>query len=170
MPPSGDRSEYVRVHRDFRAIFTSNPEEYCGVHSTQDALLDRLITINIPEPDELTQQEILVQKTAIDREGAMLIVRLVKAFRLRSGIEKSGLRSCLMIAKICQEHEIWVMPENAEFRDLCQDILLSRSSLPLAEATQLLWDLFNELLSSESDAIALTVHPTLAELIGETDT
>ena len=28
-------------------IFTSNPEEYAGVHKTQDALLDRMITIAV---------------------------------------------------------------------------------------------------------------------------
>ena len=29
---------YLEVHPAFRAIFTSNPEEYAGVHKTQDAL------------------------------------------------------------------------------------------------------------------------------------
>ena len=41
--PSG--AGYLEVHPNFRAIFTSNPEEYAGVHKTQDALMDRLITI-----------------------------------------------------------------------------------------------------------------------------
>jgi len=62
LPPTQNRSEYIRVSPHFRAIFTSNPEEYCGVHGTQDALQDRLITINMPEPDELAQQQILTQK------------------------------------------------------------------------------------------------------------
>jgi gas vesicle protein GvpN len=35
LPPNGNRNEYVRVSPEFRAIFTSNPEEYCGVHSTR---------------------------------------------------------------------------------------------------------------------------------------
>jgi gas vesicle protein GvpN len=147
LPPSNNRSEYIRVSPNFRAIFTSNPEEYCGVHATQDALLDRLVTINMPEPDELTQQEILVQKTEIDRASAVLIVRLVKEFRMRTKTDKaSGLRSCLMIAKVCQEHEIFVLAENSEFRDVCCDVLLSRSSLPYAEATTVLWDLLNEMV------------------------
>jgi gas vesicle protein GvpN len=147
LPPSGNRTEYVRVNPHFRAIFTSNPEEYCGVHDTQDALLDRIVTINMPEPDELTQQEILVQKAGIDREGALIIVRLVKTFRACTGSEKSsGLRSGLMIAKVCQEHEIVVVPENDQFRDVCHDVLLSRSGLPPSEATQILWTLFNELM------------------------
>ncbi len=43
--PSGRVNEgYTCVHPNFRAIFTSNPEEYAGVHKTQDALLDRMIT------------------------------------------------------------------------------------------------------------------------------
>ena len=145
LPPSNSRSEYVRVSPHFRAIFTSNPEEYCGVHATQDALLDRLVTISMPEPDELTQQEILVQKTDIDRASALLIVRLVKEFRLRTGNESaSGLRSCLMLGKVCHDHEIIASPGNADFRDLCGDVLLSRSSLTLKDATKILWEVLND--------------------------
>jgi gas vesicle protein GvpN len=147
LPPSNNRSEYLRVNPHFRAILTSNPEEYVGVHDTQDALMDRLITINIPEPDELTQQEILVQKTECDRVSAMVIVRLVRAFRRKTGAEKSsGLRSCLMLAKICQEHEILVAAENAEFRDVCADILLSRAGISLEEATKALWEVLNQIV------------------------
>lgn len=147
LPPSNNRSEYLRVNPHFRAILTSNPEEYCGVHETQDALMDRLITINIPEPDELTQQEILVQKTECDRASALLITRLVKSFRRKTGSEKtSGLRSCLMIAKVCQEHEIVVGGENPDFRDVCSDILLSRSALSLEDATKALWEVLNDVI------------------------
>lgn len=149
LPPSNSRSEYVRVSPHFRGIFTSNPEEYCGVHATQDALMDRLVTISIPEPDELTQQEIVVQKTEIDRASALLIVRLVKEFRIRTDNEKSsGLRSCLMLGKVCHDHEIIATPGDADFRDLCADILLSRSSLPLKETTTILWELLNEAIST----------------------
>lgn len=144
LPPNSSRSEYIRVNPNFRAIFTSNPVEYCGVHSTQDALLDRLITINMPEPDELTQHEILVQKTEIDRESAVFIVQLVSAFRRQtSAKDSSGLRSCLMIAKICKEHDVIASPGDADFRELCQDVLLSRANQSIAESTQLLWDTFN---------------------------
>ena len=158
LPPNKDRSEYVRVSPHFRGIFTSNPEEYCGVHSTQDALLDRLITINIPEPDELTQQEIVVQKTGIDRESAVAIVQIVKAFRKRTANERSsGLRSCLMIGKVCHEHEVMVMPENAEFRDICQDLLLSRTVLPLEEATHILWEIFNGFIANDALQVSIPI-------------
>lgn len=151
LPPSGNRPEYIRVDPHFRAIFTSNPEEYCGVHSTQDALMDRMITINMPEPDELTQQEILVQKTEIDRESALFIVRLVKAFRAQTKTEKSsGLRAGIAIAKVCHEHNIPVMAEEADFREICMDVLLSRTNLPLSEATPILWELMNQLVCRET--------------------
>ncbi len=150
LPPNGNRTEYIRVNPNFRAIFTSNPEEYCGVHDTQDALLDRLITINVPEPDELTQREITTQRTGLDRQGSAIVVRLVRLYRQQTNAENSsGLRSCLMIAKICQEHGILVAPENDAFRDICQDILLSRTGLPIRQATQQLWDVFNGLIGTE---------------------
>lgn len=149
LPPNTNRNEYIRVNPQFRAILTSNPEEYCGVHATQDALLDRLVTINIPEPDELTQQEIIMQKTGIDRESAVTVVQVVRTFRKCTKAEKSsGLRSCLILAKICHEHEILAMPENPDFRDICQDVLLSRSTLSYEESTRLLWEVFNEMITT----------------------
>jgi len=175
LPPSNNRSEYIRVNSHFRAIFTSNPEEYVGVHDTQDALLDRLITINIPEPDELTQQEILVQKTEVDRASALMIVRLVKEFRDRTNCNKvSGLRSCLMIAKICHDHEVRVDPGNDEFRDICCDVLLSRAPVNLKQATTTLWELLNEATGLQwSEAELLRVAATGAnveELLQESET
>ncbi|MGH1394557.1 MAG: gas vesicle protein GvpN [Trichormus sp.] len=146
LPPSSNQPEYLHVNPQFRAIFTSNPEEYCGVHSTQDALMDRLVTINMPEPDELTQIEILVHKSNISREDARLIVRLVKAFRLGTGAEKtSGLRSCLMIAKVCAEHDILVLPENSDFREICADVLFNRTNWSASEATTIFLELLNHL-------------------------
>ena len=145
LPPNGNRAEYIKVSPLFRAILTSNSEEYCGVHGTQDALMDRLVTINMPEQDEATQQEILVQKVGIDRECARRIVQMVKGFRGRTGIEKaSGLRACLMIAKVCQEHEIAVAPGSHDFRKVCEDVLLSRSGKPLNEALRILEELYHE--------------------------
>ena len=108
------------------------------------ALLDRLITINMPEPDDLTQQEIVIQKTEIDRASANFIVTVVQSFRRATHAkDSSGLRSCLIIAKICQDHEVEVAADNFDFREICQDILLSRVSQPFGESRQLLWNIFN---------------------------
>ncbi len=150
LPPSSNQTEYIRVDPNFRAILTSNPEEYYGVHATQDALMDRLVTISMPEPDELTQQEIVVQKTEIDRVSALLIVRLVKAFRTKTQGDKiSGLRSCLVIGKVCKEHTIAVSPTDVDFREICSDILLSRITIPIDEATKILWQLLNDLIHND---------------------
>jgi len=162
LPPSGHRPEYLRVNPHFRAIFTSNPEEYAGVHGTQDALLDRLITIHMPEPDELTQQQILVQKVGIQPGEALTIVRLVRAFQSQTHFNGvASLRPCLMIANICQEHGIPVMPEDADFRDVCSDILMSRITSNLSDATHALWDLFNEQIAAE------TVETPMSEELAE---
>lgn len=145
LPPVAEKQEYIRAHPQFRVIFTSNPEEYCGVHETQDALMDRLVTIDIPEPDELTQQEILVQKAGLTRADASVIVHLVRRFRQRTETEKSsGLRACLIVAKVCNSQNVPVVPSNDDFRDICADVLLSRCKLPRSQSTSILWELFQE--------------------------
>ncbi|MEH1805692.1 gas vesicle protein GvpN [Nostoc sp.] len=163
LPPSSNQPEYLHVHPQFRAIFTSNPEEYYGVHATQDALIDRLVTINMPEPDELTQTEILANKTGINRPDAHLIVQLVKAFRLRTGGEKtSGLRSCLVIAKVCAEHNILVSLENSDFREICADVLFNRTKLSASEATTIFLELLNHVrvLAVEESHNSITAEDT----------
>ena len=161
LPPSNNRAEYIRVSPHFRAILTSNPEEYCGVHGTQDALQDRLITINMPEPDELAQQQILVQKVGIDGSAALQIVQLVKAFQAAAAPDMvSSLRPSLMIATICHDHGILPLAENADFRDLCSDILLARSKEPSPDATRHLWNLFNRFVVSQAELVNdLTLKP-----------
>ncbi|MBC5796669.1 gas vesicle protein GvpN [Sphaerospermopsis sp. LEGE 00249] len=156
LPPSSNQPEYLNVNPQFRVIFTSNPEEYCGVHSTQDALMDRLVTINMPEPDELTQTEILIQKTNLDRESAYFIVHLVKSFRQATGAEKtSGLRSCLMIGKVCADNGIVATPENADFRDIAMDILFNRTNLSISECTSILADLLSQASTSVAQALEM---------------
>ena len=145
LPAVAQQQEYIRAHPQFRVIFTSNPEEYCGVHETQDALMDRLVTIDIPEPDKLTQQEILVQKAELTRTEASLIVHLVKKFRKRTQTEKSsGLRACLIIAKVCTSQNIPVVATNNDFQDICTDVLMSRSKLSQSESSSILKELFQE--------------------------
>lgn len=145
LPPDSNRSEYVRVSPNFRAIFTSNPEEYWGVHGTQDALLDRVITINVLEPDLETQREILSKKVGINKHDGDLIVSLVHSFRDRAGMENSsGLRPCLMIAQVCHQHAIPVKTTDEDFQDICYDLLTSRCPLSSEESTAILQALFQE--------------------------
>ncbi|MBU3895792.1 gas vesicle protein GvpN, partial [Patescibacteria group bacterium] len=55
LPTAAEEEGYIKAHPDFRAIFTSNPEEYAGVHKTQDALLDRMVTLHLDYFDEDTE-------------------------------------------------------------------------------------------------------------------
>ena len=54
---------YLKVDPGFRAIFTSNPEEYAGIHKSQDALMDRLITIHVDYFDRETETAITAARS-----------------------------------------------------------------------------------------------------------
>jgi gas vesicle protein GvpN len=182
LPPNNSRSEYIRVNPHFRAIFTSNPEEYCGVYGTQDALLDRLITIDMPEPDDATQQEILIQKIGISPEDAQRIIKIVKIYleittqkkeikpaqngkAARPHIDKaSGLRPGLIIAKICHEHDISIEENNQEFIEVCADILLSRTALSLTEAQNKLEKVIKTVLTDGDTSTNSFLHPSETQL------
>ncbi|MCF2970628.1 gas vesicle protein GvpN [Synechococcus sp. Nb3U1] len=146
MPPDSNRSEYLRVHPQFRAIFTSNPEEYTGVHKAQDALLDRMITIDMGEPDIETEKEILISRLGLSAPDALKIVHVVRAFRRKLDLtQHPSLRSCLMIGRIVKEHELSVSKENVDFRALCGDVLLARAGKRQDEGSQLLNHLLDQL-------------------------
>lgn len=127
LPPDSSQSEYVRVHPQFRAVFTSNPEEYAGVHPTQDALLDRMITINIGEADLETEQLILTTRVGLEPDRSIKLISLVRSFRRHANQTKSAsLRLCLTIGRICYEHKILISGQSEDFRMLCRDVILSR--------------------------------------------
>ena len=60
---------YLQVNSNFHAIFTSNPEEYAGTHKTQDALMDRLITIQLEHYDRETEISITRARSGIGQEA-----------------------------------------------------------------------------------------------------
>lgn len=139
-------SEYIPIHPEFRVIFTSNSEEYCGTYGTQNALFDRLVTLRLPEPNALAQQQLLVELVGISQEAATLVVGIVQQFfRQVSPEGQFSLRPQLMIAQVCQREGIQVSAENADFRQVCRDVLLPRSSQSATEANGALWELFNQL-------------------------
>jgi hypothetical protein len=82
----------------------------------------------------------------------------------------SSLRPSLMIATICHEHGIPALAENADFRDTCADILLTRTKDNLPEATRRLWDLFNQFIVSQTKLVEQLSQPATrptARLHGE---
>ena len=92
---------YLKVDPAFRAIFTSNPEEYAGIHKSQDALMDRLITIHVDYFDRDTEVAITVARSGISCEDAGRVVDLVRHFRQQHvGRHRPSLRAAIMIARV----------------------------------------------------------------------
>ncbi|WP_287130434.1 gas vesicle protein GvpN [Candidatus Cyanaurora vandensis] len=128
LPPRGDRPDYVRVHPQFRAIFTSNPEEYCGVHQAQNALIDRMVTLDLGEPDVETEVMILSSRANLPEYSARLLVEILREFRTAVAMDQAqSIRASLMIGQVCRQHEVPVHPSNPQFIEICLDVLLSRS-------------------------------------------
>lgn len=123
--PAGRVSEgLMHVHPNFNAIFTSNPEEYAGVHKTQDALHDRMITIMVGHYDRQTEAEITAAKSGLSHEEAKHIVDVVREFR-ELGLHKHlpTVRSCIMIAKITALRGATVAADDPVFSETCRDVL-----------------------------------------------
>ncbi len=119
---SGDG--YMQVHPDFHAIFTSNPQEYAGVHKTQDALMDRMITIKVGHYDRETEAAITAAKSGLPLEGAGRIVDIVRSFRtLGVNNFRPTIRACIMIARIAVLRQSRVDADSSVFHEICRDVL-----------------------------------------------
>lgn len=120
---------YLRVDPDFTAIFTSNPEEYAGVHRSQDALRDRMVTLDLDHFDEETEVSITEAKSGLANGDASKIVKVVRGLRESDSYEFAPtIRGCLMIAKTLQIRKASVDKNDKIFRQTCMDILASETS------------------------------------------
>lgn len=115
---------YIRVHPDFRAIFTSNPEEYAGVHKIQDALLDRMISLDLTEYNRETEIAVTSAKSGLSEEDTAKIVDVVRDMR-HSGLVnfRPTLRASIMIAKVLTHREGRVSTDDPIFVQTCLDVL-----------------------------------------------
>ncbi len=115
---------YLEVNPDFRTIFTSNPEEYAGVHKTQDALMDRLITINLGHYDRETEIQITMAKSGILRLDAETIVDIVRELRgIGVNNHRPTVRACIAIARILAHLGGRARPSDPIFQRVCRDVL-----------------------------------------------
>jgi gas vesicle protein GvpN len=129
LPAARDGESYLRVHPDFTAIFTSNPEEYAGVYRSQDALRDRMITLDLDHFDEETEIGITEAKSGLERPDAEKIVRIVRDLRESGACEVApSVRGCVMVAKAATVQGCSISSRDNMFRQLCLDILASESS------------------------------------------
>lgn len=115
---------YLEVHPAFRAIFTSNPEEYAGVHKTQDALLDRLITINVDHYDRETEVQITMAKSGVPRSDAETIVDIIRELRsVGVNNHRPTIRACIAIGKVTSHLGARAYENDPVFDWVCQDVL-----------------------------------------------
>lgn len=129
MPVGRGEEPYLKVDPDFTAIFTSNPEEYAGVHRSQDALRDRMITMDLDHFDDETEVAITQARSRISKQNAEMIVNIVRGLRESGGCEFAPtVRGCIMIAKTLKVQNLIPAKSNGAFLQICQDILASETS------------------------------------------
>jgi nitric oxide reductase NorQ protein len=120
---------YMKVHPEFRAIFTSNPEEYAGVNRTQDALRDRMVTLDLDHFDYDTELRITQAKSKLSLKETEIIVKVVRGLRESGKTEfDPTVRGSIMIAKTLATLKTTPTKSKDVFRNICQDILTSETS------------------------------------------
>ncbi len=125
----GEERHYLQVHPNFCAIFTSNPEEYAGTHKAQDALRDRMVTIDLGYLDRKTEVAITQAKSGLPKEDAEKIVDVVRAMRKDNPCEfPPTVRSCITLAKAVGINKGKVSAADSIFRELAQDVLVSQTT------------------------------------------
>jgi nitric oxide reductase NorQ protein len=129
LPVGRGEDPYLRVDPDFTAIFTSNPEEYAGVHRSQDALRDRMITMDLDHFDYDTEIAIARAKSKLSKRDVEVIVNIVRGLRESEKCEFAPtVRGCIMIAKTLKVQNMTPFKSNGVFMQICQDILASETS------------------------------------------
>ncbi len=125
----GGEQPYLKVDPNFTALFTSNPEEYAGVHRSQDALRDRMVTLDLDHFDYDTEVTITRAKSKLSKQHAEMIVNIVRGLRESGKCEFAPtVRGCIMIAKTLKVQNLHPSKANGIFMQMCQDILASETS------------------------------------------
>jgi hypothetical protein len=106
--PSG--AGYLEVHPNFRAIFTSNPEEYAGVHKTQEI-------------------QIGMAKSGLSREDTAVIVDIVRELR-GTGVNnhRPTIRATIVIARILAHRQARAKLHDPVFQWVCRDVLTTETA------------------------------------------
>jgi len=148
----GGEEPYLKVDPNFTAIFTSNPEEYAGVHRGQDALRDRMITMDLDHFDYDTEVAVTQAKSKLSKQNTEKIVNIVRGLRESGKCEFAPtVRGCIMIAKTLKVQHISPSKANGSFLQMCQDILASETSRVGSKTNQAkVKEIVKELVEKES--------------------
>ncbi|OPY56184.1 MAG: Denitrification regulatory protein NirQ [Pelotomaculum sp. PtaU1.Bin035] len=126
LPSFQNDGQDLKVHAEFKAIFTSNPEEYAGIHKAQVALSDRLITLGLDNFDIDTEIAITTAKSGLDAGDAEKIVLIMRMFRETCGYPViTSVRTSIKLAKVMSIHKLPLSENKATFKQASVDILLS---------------------------------------------
>lgn len=158
LPPSEEGAGYIQVHPNFKAIFTSNPYEYIGVHKTQDALLDRMVSIHLDYFDEETERAIVAARTGVTRADAHKIVAILRDFRQMVGPSHTvSIRPGIILGKILKQTGTHAEKHNPLFAEICVDAFISgkHNSQDRETMTRLVLSLIHTHLQVEG-----TTHPS----------
>ncbi len=129
LPVPNQNESYVRVNPHFRAIFTSNPQEYSGVHDAQDALSDRMVMIDVDYLDRETELAITAARSGLSASKIERIVDLVRDYRASGEYDQAPtLRGSIMIAKVVAEQDLRISSADPRFVQACLDLLGARGS------------------------------------------
>ena len=133
LPVQNREESYIKVHPEFHAIFTSNPQEYAGVHASQDALIDRLVTVDVSHPDRTTEISITSARSGLEPLLVARIVDLVRAFRDSGGYDHTPtMRTSIIIARVTIAEDLAPSCDCPEFVQLYCDVLESKWVIPLS--------------------------------------
>jgi nitric oxide reductase NorQ protein len=124
--PYGNDNTFIKIHPEFKIIFTSNPEEYIGVYRSPNALTDRMITVDMVNLDEDTQNHIIMSRSGMSLEESQRIVNLTRLIKVKfNDADYVSIRGGIMLAKIAKSAKIKMVSSNATFRQICKDIFSS---------------------------------------------
>lgn len=125
----GNGDPYLQAHPNFVCLFTSNPEEYAGVYRSQDALRDRMVTLDLDYFDYETEVAIAVAKSNISQQSAEVIVNVVRGLRESGKCEFSPtVRGCIIIARAMKVQQLSPFSAPEIFEVICKDVLASETS------------------------------------------
>jgi len=120
---------YLEVSPHFRAIFTSNPEEYAGTHKTQDALMDRLITIQLGHFDRETEIRVAMARSGIARDDAEVIVDIVREVRgVGVSNHRPTIRAAIAVSKVLVRRNAHARNDDPVFLWVCKDVLSANTA------------------------------------------
>ncbi len=98
--------ENMYVHPEFRLILTTAVHGQAGLHPIVEPLMDRLITIALDPPDEVTEVNIVCAHSGLKAEEGKEIVRLARHLYgagARPNLARtSSLRTGIALARLCQ--------------------------------------------------------------------